>query len=145
MIDYDRQSLDRVDSDKLFQKIKDFFQAAGWRVVIIKHGKLQQAAFKRPGGKALQKWIDDCPNELYCALTFKGGAAWRKRLLLDIGNVPGMRELLDAHGDDALQNLMTNLAGHDMESVLEALHAPPETKSSQHITHRLVPQVDNSR
>ena len=123
MIDYNRQSLDRVVSDKLFQKIKDFFQAVGWRVVIIKHGKLQQAAFKRPGGKALQKWIDDCPNELYCALTFKGGAAWRKRLLLDIGNVPGMRELLDAHGDDALQNLMTNLAGHDMESVLEALHA----------------------
>ena len=123
MIDYNRQSLDRVVSDKLFQKIKDFFQAVGWRVVIIKHGKLQKAAFKRPGGEVLRQWIDDCPNELYCALTFKGGAAWRERLLLDIGNVPGMRELLDNHSDDALQNLMTNLAGHDMESVLEALHA----------------------
>jgi pyruvate dehydrogenase E1 component len=123
MIDYNRQSLDRVVSDKLFQKIKDFFQAVGWQVVILKHGKLQQAAFKRPGGEALRQWIDDCPNELYCALTFKGGAAWRERLLRDIGDVPGLRELLGDHSDDALQDLMTNLAGHDMESVLEALHA----------------------
>ncbi len=123
MIDYNRQSLDRVVSDKLFQKIKDFFQAVGWQVVILKHGKLQQAAFKRPGGEALRQWIDDCPNELYCALTFKGGAAWRERLLRDIGGIKGVRDLIGDHSDDALQDLMTNLAGHDMESVLEALHA----------------------
>ncbi|MEE8173503.1 MAG: transketolase, partial [Alphaproteobacteria bacterium] len=123
MIDYNRQSLDRVVSDKLFQKIKDFFQAVGWQVVILKHGKLQQAAFKRPGGEALRQWIDDCPNELYCALTFKGGAAWRERLLRDIGATEGVRDLLGDHSDAALQDLMTNLAGHDMEAVLEALHA----------------------
>ena len=123
MIDYNRQSLDRVVSDKLFRKIKDFFQAVGWQVVILKHGKLQQAAFARPGGEALRQWIDDCPNELYCALTFKGGAAWRERLLRDIGGIKGVRELIGGHSDDALQDLMTNLAGHDMESVLEALHA----------------------
>lgn len=75
MIDYNRQSLDRVVSDKLFQKIRGFFEAVGWEVVILKHGKLQIAAFERPGGEALRQWIDDCPNELYCALTFKGGAA----------------------------------------------------------------------
>ena len=123
MIDYNRQSLDRVVSDKLFQKIKDFFLAVGWQVVILKHGKLQQAAFERPGGDALRQWIDDCPNELYCALTFKGGAAWRERLLRDIGGIKGVRALIDDHSDAALQDLMTNLAGHDMEAVLEALHA----------------------
>ena len=123
MIDYNRQSLDRVVSDKLFQKIKDFFLAVGWQVVILKHGKLQQAAFERPGGDALRQWIDDCPNELYCALTFKGGAAWRERLLRDIGGIKGVRALIDDHSNDALQDLMTNLAGHDMEAVLEALHA----------------------
>ncbi len=123
MIDYNRQSLDRVVSDKLFQKIKDFFLAVGWQVVILKHGKLQQAAFERPGGDALRQWIDDCPNELYCALTFKGGAAWRERLLRDIGRTKGVRALIDNYSDDALQDLMTNLAGHDMEAMLEALHA----------------------
>ena len=59
-------------SDRLFQKIKDFFQAVGWKVVILKHGRRQEAAFAKPGGEALRQWIDDCPNELYCALTFKG-------------------------------------------------------------------------
>ena len=121
IIDYNRQSLDRVVSDRLFQKIKDFFLAVGWKVVILKHGRRQQAAFARPGGEALRQWIDDCPNELYCALTFKGGAAWRARLGQDIGQVPGVKALLAGYDDDGLQDLMTNLAGHDMEAVLEAL------------------------
>ena len=123
MIDYNRQSLDRVVSDKLFQKIRGFFEAVGWKVVILKYGKLQQAAFARAGGDALRQWIDDSPNELYCALTFKGGAAWRERLMRDIGSRPGVRKLLGGFSDAELQDLMTNLAGHDMESVREALHA----------------------
>ncbi len=123
IIDYNRQSLDRVVSDQLFQKIKDFFQAVGWKVVILKYGYRQQAAFARPGGEALREWIDACPNELYCALTFKGGAAWRERLTRDLGDKPGIKALLDEHDDAALQDLMTNLAGHDMEAVLEALNA----------------------
>jgi pyruvate dehydrogenase E1 component len=123
MIDYNRQSLDRVVNDRLFQKIKDFFDAVGWKVVILKYGKRQQAVFKRPGGEALRGWIDDCSNELYSALTFKGGAAWREHLQRDLGHINGMPELLDDHDDAALQELMTNLAGHDMEAVLEALQA----------------------
>jgi len=122
LIDYNRQSLDRVVSDKLFQKIRGFFDAVGWQVVILKYGKLQEAAFAEPGGEELQRWIDDCPNELYCALTFKGGRAWRKRLMGDIGSFSNVKKLLEKYDDDALQELMTNLAGHDMESVRDALH-----------------------
>ena len=122
IIDYNRQSLDRVVSDQLFQKIKDFFQAVGWQVVIVKYGKRQQAAFKRPGGEALRRWIDACSNELYSALTFKGAAAWREHLTRDLGGEPGFAALLADHDDGDLQALMTNLAGHDMEAVLEAMH-----------------------
>ena len=43
----------------------------------LKYGVLQRAAFTEAGGKVLQKWIDECPNQLYSALTFKGGSAWR--------------------------------------------------------------------
>ena len=46
----------------------------------LKYGKLLEAAFARPGGEALRQWIDDCPNALYSALTFKGGGAWREHL-----------------------------------------------------------------
>ena len=54
--------------------------------MILRHGTLQEAAFAEPGGDTLRDWIDACPNQLYAALTFQGGAAWRKRLLDDIGD-----------------------------------------------------------
>ncbi len=45
VIDYNRQSLDRVVPERLFSKIEDFFSAVGWRVVTLKYGKLLEAAF----------------------------------------------------------------------------------------------------
>jgi pyruvate dehydrogenase E1 component len=123
VIDYNRQSLDSTMSDRLFGRFDALFESVGWRVVTLKYGKRLQAAFKEPGGDALRRWIDDCPNALYGALTFSGGEAWRKRLNEDIGTVPGLHDLLAQHGDDELQSLMTNLAGHDMDSVLEAMHS----------------------
>src|SRR5262245_33824373 len=77
VIDYNRQSLDRVGPEQLFAKIEQFFATVGWWVVTIKYGKLLQAAFAQPGGEALRQWIDACPNDLYAALCFKGGASWR--------------------------------------------------------------------
>ena len=119
IIDYNRQSLDRVVSDRLFQKIKDFFDAVGWKVIILKYGKLLKKAFKEKGGKDLQKWIDECPNELYSALTFIGGAAFRKKIESELGHIPGVMQLIGSRTDEQLHKLMTNLAGHDMEAVIE--------------------------
>jgi len=120
IIDYNRQSLDGVVNDHLFQKIQDFFDAVGWKVVTLKYGKRLEAAFAAPGGARLREWIDACPNDLYSALTFQGGAAWRRRLTMELGGEPGIAALLSAHDDAALHDLMTNLAGHDLESILEA-------------------------
>ena len=55
----------------------------------IKYGKKLQAAFAQPGGEALRDWIDACPNDLYAALCFKGGAAWRAHLESDLGRNAG--------------------------------------------------------
>ncbi|MDA1325594.1 MAG: transketolase [Proteobacteria bacterium] len=123
IIDYNRQSLDSTMSDRLFGCFDVLFESVGWRVVTLKYGKRLEAAFREPGGNALQRWIDDCPNALYGALTYSGGLAWRKRLLEDIGSQPGLRDFLARYDDGELQSLMTNLAGHDMASVLEAMHA----------------------
>ncbi|MGE3741574.1 MAG: transketolase, partial [Geminicoccaceae bacterium] len=122
VIDYNRQSLDRVVPELLFAKIEQFFATVGWQVVTIKYGKKLQAAFARPGGEALRQWIDACPNDLYAALCFKGGAAWRAHLESDLGRNPAIRTLLGSHDDTALAALMTNLGGHDLEAVLEAFH-----------------------
>ena len=111
VIDYNRQSLDAVVSDRLFGRIDQLFNAMGWDVVTLKYGKRLEAAFERPGGGALRHWIDECPNSLYSALVFKGGAAWRQQLLADMGDTAGIRGLLQDHDDDSLAGLMTNLAG----------------------------------
>ena len=122
IVDYNRQSLDAVVSDRLFGRFDKLFSNMGWRVETLKYGKRLQAAFEQAGGERLRDWIDDCPNSLYSALVFKGGAAWREHLRRDIGASAGVKALLDDYDDAALARLMTNLAGQDMESVLEAFH-----------------------
>jgi len=128
IIDYNRQSLDAVTSDRMFTRFTDIFETTGWKVITLKYGKLQQAAFKKPGGIALRDWIDECPNDLYSALTYKGGTAWRARLLADIGNKRGVKALVASYNDDALNALMTNLGGHDMELLLETFRSIDSTQ-----------------
>ena len=123
VVDYNRQSLDSVVSDRLVGRIDTLFETLGWRVVTMKYGKLLERAFAAVGGEALRDWIDNCPNTLYSALAFKGGAAWREHIKRDLGDTAGIKALLDAHDDAALSSLMTNLAGNDLEAVLDAFHA----------------------
>ena len=120
VIDYNRQSLDAVIREGLWSRYEALFKAFGWDVVIVKHGMLQQGAFKEPGGEALRAWIDNCPNQLYSALTFQGGAAWRKRLMNDLGDQGPVSKLIDKRSDDELAKLMGNLGGHDLPSLIEA-------------------------
>ncbi|MEC9368170.1 MAG: 1-deoxy-D-xylulose-5-phosphate synthase N-terminal domain-containing protein [Pseudomonadota bacterium] len=126
VIDYNRQSLDAVISDRLFGKVAGLFETMGWHVITLKHGRKLEAAFTRPGGDALRNWIDDCPNSLYSALTFQGGAAWRRQLSADLAGNPDTLALVQEYSDDDLAALMTNLGGHDLETMLEAFENAPE-------------------
>ena len=123
IIDYNRQSLDSVVPDRLFGRIEGLFRDMGWNVVTLKFGRKLQAVFEREGGDALRTWIDDCPNSLYSALTFQGGAAWRHALLAELGRNPGIRAILDPMSDDELAELMTNLGGHDVDYLIESFRA----------------------
>jgi pyruvate dehydrogenase E1 component len=118
VIDYNRQSLDSVVPDRLFGRIEGLFQDMGWNCVTIKYGRALEAAFAREGGEDLRRWIDDCPNSLYSALTFQGGAAWRQVLLADLGRSRA-RAIIDPLTDLELGALMTNLGGHDIETLIE--------------------------
>jgi len=120
IIDYNRQSLDAVIREGLYSRFEALFRAFGWDVVVLKYGSLLEAAFQEPGGERLREWIDNCPNQLYSALTFQGGAAWRKRLLDDLGDQGPVTRLIESRSDDELARLMTNLGGHDLPSLLEA-------------------------
>jgi pyruvate dehydrogenase E1 component len=120
IVDYNRQSLDAVVREGLWQRYENLFRNFGWDVVVLKYGLLQQAAFGEPGGEVLRRWIDRCPNQLYSALVFQGGAAWRKRLLDEIGDQGPVTALIERRNDDDLARLMNNLGGHDLASIIEA-------------------------
>lgn len=121
IIDYNRQSLDSVVPDRLFGRIEGLFRDMGWNVVTIKYGRKLEAAFARDGGEDLRRWIDDCPNSLYSALTFQGGAAWRQAVLADLGRSRAVRSIIDPLDDEQLGALMTNLGGHDIETIIDIL------------------------
>src|SRR3977135_2299252 len=123
VVDYNRQSLDAVVREGLWEKFESMFRNFGWDVVIVKYGRLMQAAFAEPGGAALKRWIDNCPNQMYAALCFQGGAAFRKHLQDDIGDQGQVSQLIERRSDDELLALMSNLGGHDMASMIEAFEA----------------------
>ncbi len=120
IVDYNRQSLDHTTADRMFRRFDDIFETCGWRVITLKHGRRQKQAFREPGGAALEAWIDGCPNVDFAALTYQGGAAWRARLLADIGAKRGVTALLARRDDAELARLMTDLGGHCVESLLGA-------------------------
>jgi pyruvate dehydrogenase E1 component len=94
IIDYNRQSLDALAPDRLFQRMDAIFRDMEWRVVTLKYGRLMEQAFARPGGDALREWIDACPNAWYSALAHAGGAAWRQQLTKDLAGTTGISEIL---------------------------------------------------
>ncbi|MEM8812645.1 MAG: transketolase [Pseudomonadota bacterium] len=128
VIDYNRQSLDSVVSDELFQKHAAVFESMGWAVVTIKYGRLLHTIFDETGGDRIREWIDECPNMLYSALTFQGGAAFRNQLQADLAGEDAALAIVERHNDDELHRLMTNLGGHCMESVVKAFESAPDDK-----------------
>ena len=137
IVDYNRQSLDHTTADRMFRRFDDIFETCGWRVITLKYGKLQKAAFAKSGGERLREWIDACSNADYAALTYQGGAAWRERLLADFGEDSGAAALVGGYDDNALAALMTNLGGHDLESLVEAFEAAQDSRPTLFIAYTI--------
>jgi pyruvate dehydrogenase E1 component len=137
IVDYNRQSLDATTADRMFNRFDDIFRTCGWRVLTLKHGRLQREVFRRPGGPALAAWIDNCPNAEYAALTYQGGAAWRARLVQDLGDTSRTGKLIASFDDDALGALMTNLGGHCIETLLDAFAEAADDKPTMFIAYTI--------
>src|SRR5205809_1537497 len=99
IIDYNRQSLDAVIREGLWARFEELFRGFGWDVVILKYGSLLEAAFAEPGGARLRAWIDACPNQLFSALAYQGGSAWRRRLNDEIGDQGPVSRLIERRSD----------------------------------------------
>ncbi|MGB3723852.1 MAG: transketolase [Pacificimonas sp.] len=137
IVDYNRQSLDATTADRMFTRFDDMFATCGWRTVTLKYGKLQEAAFREPGGEALRDWIDTAPNADFAALTYGGGAAWRARLMDDIGGDGEVKALLNKRDDAGLARLMTNLGGHCHATLAEAFAAAQDDRPTLFIAYTI--------
>ena len=135
VVDYNRQSLDSTTADRMFRRFDDIFETCGWRVITLKSGKLQRAVFARPGGKSVEDWIENCPNAEFAVLTYQGGAAWRTRLMADIGTKPNVKKLLDSFDDEGLAAVMTNLGGHCIESLIDAFDSAQDERPTLFIAY----------
>ncbi|WP_051661216.1 transketolase [Bosea sp. 117] len=137
ILDYNRQSLDAVIREGLPARLEALFRAFGWEVVTLKYGARLMEAFAEPGGERLRDWIDRAPNQLYSALTFQGGAAWRKRLNDDLGDQGPVTALIEKRSDEELALLMTNLGGHDLPSLIEAFERIDHDRPVLFITYTI--------
>ena len=119
IVDLNRQSLDRVVPGMRIAQWEQQFTAAGWHVAEAKYGRRLQAAFGQPGGPALRDWIDAMPNEQYQSLFGLDPAAVRARFC--DGAPDEVIQFCQRVNDDELASLVTDLAGHDLATLLEVL------------------------
>ena len=121
VVDFNRQSLDRVVPGVRIAHWRGQFEAAGWHVVEAKYGRRLEAKFAEPYGGALRAWINNMPNEHYQSLFGLDGAKLREQFL--DGAPPGVDRALAGVPDDELAPLVTDLGGHDLASMLAAFAA----------------------
>jgi pyruvate dehydrogenase E1 component len=126
IVDVNRQSLDRVVPGMRIAQWEQQFAAAGWQVLAAKYGRRLQAAFARPGGSALRDWIDAMPNEHYQSLFGLPAEQVAGRFC---DGAPGeVTRFCAGLPAGELAGLVTDLAGHDFETLLDAFAACDEEK-----------------
>jgi pyruvate dehydrogenase E1 component len=119
IVDYNRQSLDRVMPGARSAKLRAIYEACGWRVIDVKYGARLQAAFARPGGDALRWCIDEMANEQYQSLIRSAPALIRETLYAhEYGQA--IEQCLRDVPDDGLADLLANLGGHDIGALIDA-------------------------
>lgn len=119
VVDFNRQSLDRVVPGVRIEQWKGQFEASGWHVVEVKYGTRLQEQFARPGGGQLRLWLDSMTNEQYQSLFTVPDSEVRERFLE--GAPDAVRVLLgDITDDRELAEVVRDLGGHSLEAMLEA-------------------------
>ncbi|MEC8504245.1 MAG: 1-deoxy-D-xylulose-5-phosphate synthase N-terminal domain-containing protein, partial [Actinomycetota bacterium] len=121
VVDFNRQSLDRVVPGVRLEQWTGHFQSAGWHVIELKYGKKLRRAFAMPGGDALRSWIDEMSNEQYQSLFGLAPTEVRQRFL---ENAPeAVHQFFSDMDDHQMADLVKDLGGHDLESLADAFVA----------------------
>src|SRR4051812_49561438 len=137
VVDFNRQSLDRVVPTMGTTRLQGMFTAAGWQVLTVKYGRLLEEVFARPGGAALRERIDAMSNPEYQRMLRRSAEEVRAHLP---GEGPGAAEiarLIADVPDDELVAAVRNLGGHDLHALREAYAQIDDTRPTVIIAYTL--------
>ncbi len=124
IVDFNRQSLDRVMPESTASRIRRQFEAKDWQVIELRYGAQQEAFFhdeRLPAGagQCLKDWLDTCRLSQYQTLMSRPGADLRHTLAA-FGAQQGiaMEQALEPLSDAQLKDLVYNIGGHDLQQIL---------------------------
>ena len=123
IVDFNRQSLDRIVPDARRGQLREWFRGAGWHVIELRWGSRLRGLFDRPGGERLRARLEGMGNAEYQSLLRMPPAGARKAVTTTgAGETdPAVDRLLADVPDEAVGALVGDVGGHDLASVLEAL------------------------
>jgi pyruvate dehydrogenase E1 component len=121
VVDFNRQSLDRVIPGIRIAQWRAQFEAAGWHVAEVKYGSKLKKAFSASGSEPFKQWFDDIPNEQYQSLYGQKLEDLRARFL--DGAPAGVAEHLKQYSDAQLFEILSDLGGHNIESLVETFES----------------------
>ena len=119
VVDFNRQSLDRVVPGVRIDQWRGQFESSGWHVIEVKYGARLEECFARPGGELLRTWLDSMPNEHYQSLFALTGTGLRERFL-EGAPIEVVEFVADFTDDREFENLVKDLGGHSLEAMLAA-------------------------
>ena len=128
IVDMNRQSLDRVVPNIAAGRLETMFSAAGWQVITVRFGRLLEDLFGRPGGAALRRRILDMPNSEYQRLLRCSAQELRARLPAEGDDAGAIGDLITGLDDHTLVRAVSNLGGHDMNSLRSAYAEIDDTR-----------------
>ncbi|MFZ3270448.1 MAG: transketolase C-terminal domain-containing protein [Mycobacterium sp.] len=128
IVDMNRQSLDRVVPNIAAGRLETMFSAAGWQVITVRFGRLLEDLFGRPGGAALRRRILDMPNSEYQRLLRCSAHELRARLPAEGDDAGAIGDLITGLDDHTLVRAISNLGGHDMNSLRSAYAEIDDTR-----------------
>lgn len=128
IVDFNRQSLDRVIPGIRIAQWRAQFEAAGWNVIEVKYGSKLKQAFAEDGSAAFKSWFDDIPNEQYQSIYGQKIEDCRKRFL--DGAPDGVEKFLERYNDQELFAILSDLGGHNLESLVEGFQSCDSHTSS---------------
>lgn len=127
IVDYNRQSLDghRITNKRIMNgtdndRIQRTMEANGWEVLQVRHGHKRQAMFKKPGGDAFRKLLEEDLEdyELQALLLVHDMKALKKGIVKEH---PGLKKFLENVTDQELFEAIRDFGGHDMIALAEAM------------------------